>query len=224
MKHSPSSLKAWKTCPRQYAHLRVWKDVEPDPSGPEAQEGTLFHTMLERYLMGAAMRYELPKHLHATLDRIDALRSAGVAVSEGDLALDRELKPAAWDEAWLRGRADMLVREGAVFRVIDFKTGKRGLYWREYWPQIAYYALWLFRRSPAVEKVVGELWWTKLAHGDEQTWTRDDVPKLAREVVGPARAIERSVETLDWPCRPSGLCKAHCPVPMSKCDYSQREG
>jgi len=139
---------------------------------------------------------------------IDSL-GAGELLVEQELTLNVELKPTGWsdDDAWLRTKIDVLVINQKDAKVLDWKTGKR----KPDFDQLELYALQIFTHYPEVERVAVGFVWLKDKAMDREVYMRQDAATLWTKLLTQIKRIEKSVETDNWPARPSGLCR-FCPA------------
>ena len=220
MQHSPSSLKLFDNCPHRFLRERILCDVS-DQGSDAAQRGRAAHEVFERAALGEQAWPEEYAHVRdhlalvceqpAATEVTARLEDVNLAV-EVKLALDAELRPAAWDDGWMRGIVDALALDGKTARVIDYKTGKKRP--QDSAMQMRFYALAVFRHLPKVERVVTDLFWTRTNEHTLRTWTRDrDEDALADSVKAACARVENATA---WPKRRSGLC-GYCPV--SDCQF-----
>lgn len=90
--------------------------------------------------------------------------------------------------------------------------------------QLKLFAAAGFANFPYLDKVkTGYVW---LAHGklDANTFTRDDVPGIWQEFTPRVIRMVTALEKDKFLPKPSGLCRAHCPVPRSLCEFSGKVG
>lgn len=212
---TPSKLKAYETCPRQYYHVEVAKDVDPLPPDERQVQGHQVHAVLDAWIRErlAGKRGWLPPAHRWIERRLEAILSRpGLRVqSEVRLALDRQMRPCGWDDAALRGIADLLITDGRRSMVIDWKTGKR----RPWWLQLDFYALAHWRSTPGVLSVRTAFFWLREPSVDMTTMyasQRDRTDATLR------RRLKEIDEDTTWRARPSGLCKQWCPV--RSCQYN----
>ncbi|MEI2422402.1 PD-(D/E)XK nuclease family protein, partial [Arthrospira platensis SPKY2] len=138
--------------------------------------------------------------------------------TEEEMTLNQQLEPTGWwdDDAWLRSKIDVLVRRGDRAYMFDWKTGTR----RPDFDQLELFAVQVFKHYPAIERVKTSFVWLKEAAMDSQTYTRDQAPAIWTKILAKIQRIEKSMETGNWPARPSGLCR-WCPC-NSFCQYARR--
>ena len=208
MRHSPSSLKLYDTCPRKFYRERVVRDVRPE-MGEAARKGIEQHKLFE--LAVSESRYDdLPAPYGEYVRCVDA--AYPVKRLEHRLALDQDLKKCAWEDAWIRGIADAVWWHPKSRRalIVDWKTGAR-----RPWPlQLKLYAFYILAASPEVAEVTVMFEWLRFYQRDVQRYTQEHRPALARELVKAAETIEADTT---WLPKPSGLCKKYCEVP--DCEY-----
>lgn len=120
MKHSATSLKTWDNCPRLYKAKYVDKIVPYVPNAA-AERGVAIHEKLEH----AVETGQPPADVWTPDGLIPTLHKAK-AVVETAVALTENLTPTGFDsnDAWLRGKIDVLVMGPHKALVIDWKTGK----------------------------------------------------------------------------------------------------
>lgn len=209
---SYSSLKKFKTCPRQYYEVRVAKNFKE----PESTEATLygkeFHKAAEEYVRDGV---PLPPAFNYAKNQLDTLRNLeGEKFCEYEMGLTKDLEPCGFfdPQAWCRGVADLLVinREKGIARCVDYKTGKSMKYADT--EQLQLMALMIFKHFPEVRKVKGGLLFV-VANGfrkddydvaDEHAYWRPWMQTVSR--------LETAHSSGVWNPNPSGLCKRHCVV------------
>jgi hypothetical protein len=199
-----SSLEKYLTCPRQYFHLRVLKDVKDLPS-----EQTIWGEKVhEAFELAVKLDTSLPKEMQgweSFLNKIKAIK--GDKFTEIKLAVNKHFAPCDWDNAWSRGIVDLLVVSGNTAIVADYKTGKRKLS-----DQLSLYAAYVFAHYPEVQTVHTAFVWLKDKKIDRDVLTRSDISKIWLQFIPTTLKIEHSQESNKWPAKPSGLCKQWCHV------------
>lgn len=210
IKWSYSSLKKFKTCPRQYYEVKVTKSFE-EKEHESALYGKEFHLAAEEYLRDGKPldpRFEFARGM---LDTVKAI--PGSLHCEIELGLKKDLTPCSFHDPdyWFRGIADVVVISpcGEKAKVLDWKTGSP-----KYADigQLELMALCIFAQFPQVKKVNGSL--VFVVHGELRTCSyqvekrRDYWAKWIPEV----GRLEAAFESGVWNPNPSGLCKKHCVV------------
>lgn len=200
--HSYSSLKTYKTCPRQYEALYVTKTVKRT-SSPALEKGTEVHQHFEDALNRKAP--DLPNKWGKWQPLVETLRK-GPVEPEVRLAIDREGKPCDfWDKnAMLRGAIDVRLMDGDRVLMLDWKTGK-------VYPdraQADVYAMMQWAQTPDVKIKFSFVY---LEHNKT---VPVDVDK------GATRRVQQLIDTVDaattFSPRPCFACR-FCPV--MTCEY-----
>lgn len=208
--HSYTALKMYENCPKRYYHQRITKEVVDQP-GTATVYGERVHKQLEDYLKAPAT--SLPEESIALQPLCDTLRSSanggGMMLVEQEYTLTSDLQPTSWfaPDAWLRFKLDVLVIRGnntAV--VVDWKTGKR----RPDFDQLEMFALAVFSFWPAITKVKSMFVWTKENATDHETYRIEHKDQMWTRLMTRINRVEKSLDTDNWPAKPSGLCK-FCP-------------
>lgn len=229
---SYSSMSAYETCPKQYYETRItkqWKQAE----SPQMKWGNEVHKALEN-----AVKYARPLPANMAqyqwaLDLVNARKNTSTAHAEMAVALTEDLRPTGfWDtDAWGRGKIDILIEDDAKTTAFngDYKTGKT----KPNSKQLELSTLMCFASYPTLEVVrTGFLWLpepdlkkritqklyrrtdgdhveTLDARGGKLVTTIEDLWEPFRQVVAEMVWSERNNT---WPAKPSGLCRAWCPV------------
>ena len=199
-----SQLDKFETCPRQFYHVRVKKDIVEPPT-EHTIWGEKVHTALEHRVLNNTPLPEGMNQWEGLAKKVTSL--PGEKLCEQKLAVDASFAPVEWRSAWSRGIADVVVLHKDSAVVLDYKTGKRKLT-----EQLMLYAGYAFSTYPEVQTVTTGFVWLKDRKIDKDTYTRGDVPRIWNTFLPRVRKLELAYERDAWPCRPSGLCKGWCPV------------
>ena len=215
LSHSFSAIKMYENCPKRYYHQRVLKEVK-DQGGEATIWGERVHKFLEDRLAKAT---EVPQEVaryDPLCQSIVKLAIGGELLVEQQLTLNVALEPTSWfsKDAWMRSIVDVLVIRGDEAIMFDWKTGKR----RPDFSQLELFALQVFKHYPEVKRVRTAFVWLKDLSMDHETYTRDNEPELWARLMNKVVRIEKSLETDNWPAKPSGLCN-WCPC-KNFCEYS----
>jgi len=229
---SYSSISAYETCPKQFYHLRIAKDVKQEES-TEMAWGNAVHKALENNI-----KYQRP--LPATmaqyqwgLDAIAVRQSTTLIHAELDVAVTAEHTPTGfWDsDAWVRGKIDVIAVDSTYSKAMsgDWKTGKT----KPNSSQLTLSTLLCFDNWPTLEKVRTVFFWLPEQDPRKRTTqklfirrdgdTLQTTDEKGKQVtLSFADAWEPFLDTIEqmkwslqhdtWPAKPSGLCKAWCPV------------
>lgn len=212
-----SSLNAYETCPRRYYHVRVARDVK-EPQTEALAWGNAVHKALEdavngRMLTGSFQAYQ---------PLVDKLKTApGRKHTERKFGLTSGYKSTTFfaKDVWFRGVIDLTVEQGSAVTILDYKTGKV----REDGDQLKLFAAAGFAQYPQATTIrTGYVW---LAHDriTRRDFQRDELPLIWQEFVPRIERMKESEAADKWLPNPSGLCRRHCPVPKSKCEFSGRD-
>lgn len=208
--HSYTAIKQYNSCPKRYYHQRITKEVKDQP-GAATVYGERVHKQLEDYLKAPANA--LPAESAALKPLCDMfteqVQGSGQILVEQEYTLNSNLEPTSWfaPDAWLRFKLDVLVvRDNNTAIVADWKTGKR----RPDFDQLEMFALAVFKFWPEVTKVSSLFIWTKENAIDKEIYRREHEDAMWTKLMTNIHRIEKSLETDNWPAKPSGLCK-FCP-------------
>lgn len=211
---SYSALNSYETCPHRHYRQRVKKDVF-EPEGEALRWGNEVHKALElRIRDGLA----LPKSMQQWEPMVARLlQRNGKSIAEQSLCLNEQLSPTGyWDrDAWVRAKIDYILLAGDKAVMLDWKTGKP----KPDHDQLTLFAAFVFHCYPQVEYVrTGYVW---LAHDckiDSAEFYRKDVPDIWAEFLPRVRRFSLAHEEDRWEKKPSGLCRAWCPV--TDCEFN----
>jgi RecB family exonuclease len=209
---SYSSLKAFKTCPKQYYEVRVAKNFSFPEETEATRYGTDFHTAAELYVRDDT---PLPLHFNYVKSYLDTLKSLpGDKYCEYRMALTKDLQPCEFraPDVWCRGVADLLVvnNETGVARVVDYKTGKSAKYADT--AQLELMALMVFKHFPKIRKVKGGLLFVVANDFRKDTYDVSEEHTYWRTWMTDVARLENAHRTGVWNPNKSGLCRKHCPV------------
>lgn len=199
-----SLLDKFETCPKQYYHLKVVKDVVDTPHVAN-EWGNRVHTALEYRIRDGTPLPEGMTQWEGIAGKLEAI--PGVKYCEQRMAIDENFQPTDWKQAWSRGMADLNIVSGSTGLSLDYKTGKR-----KPSEQLMLYAGYMFAYYPQLTQVDTGFVWLKDKKIDKQRFTRDQVPAIWQEFLPRYHRLLRAYERDAWPPNPSGLCNGWCPV------------
>jgi hypothetical protein len=218
---SHSVLEKFETCPWQYYLVKVSKEVV-DPPGVAMSRGRAVHTSFEKRIkQHLALPGDLAKH-EPLVARMETLAIGGTIEAESQMALDQNYKATTWfaKNVWVRAITDVSVFKRDKAFVGDWKTGKR----KSESAQLKLSAVVLFAQKPWLNEIRNSFIWLDEPDPKQrltaETFHRREAPDLWREFLPRVARLEAAHAQSQWPKRPSGLCKRHCPVPRSKCEHS----
>lgn len=212
---SYSALSSFETCPKQYWHLRVAKDVVEPPS-PYLEEGNRLHSAFDaRIRKGTPLPTVYAMH-EPMLDKL--VKAPGETLSETKMALTRNLTPSPYfgPEVWMRTVIDAAKIRDTDASIFDWKTGKP----KEDTTQLALMAGTLFAYRPELMTVKAALVFVGYTETVRQDFHRDTMGEQWNEIFPRVRDMEVSVGQVSFPPKPSGLCKRYCPV--SQCPHHRQ--
>jgi predicted RecB family nuclease len=206
----------YENCPYRYFRQRIVKDVV-DEGGEASKYGERIHQYLEYRLANDAVLPQEVAHYEPLCLSVERIATGGELLIEKELVLTENLTPTGWfdADAWLRSKLDILVINGNLANVMDWKTGKRNA--DQF--QMQLFAAQVFKHYPEVQSVRTSLVWLKTMEMDTQTYFRADVNAIWADVMKRIQRIHSSVEHDNWPARPSGLCR-FCPA-RHDCDSAR---
>lgn len=199
-----SSLAMFTNCPYRYYRQRVAKDVK-DQLSEVAAWGIKVHKAFEDHVnYGVA----LPEGLDQWAPLATKIKAmTGEKLPEYRFSVGEDHKPCLWKDAWSRGQADLVVRNGSTVVILDYKTGKR-----KPSDQLALYAGYAFDYWPEVTKVMTAFVWLKEKKIDRSSYERKDIPTIWGLWLPTVARLRIAHEKNEWPKRPCGLCRGYCPV------------
>jgi hypothetical protein len=209
---SYSSIKAFKTCPKQFYHLKEVKDYVQDSNTDALMYGKDFHEAAEAYVRDSVA---LPERFKYTKHHLDTLKTIpGTIYCELEMGLTQELNPCGFGDkdAWYRGIADLVIinEETGIARIVDYKTGKSDKYADP--GQLELMALCVFKHFPKITKVKAGLLFTVANSFKKAVFDSSQAHVYWRNWMPLVERLERARETGVWNANPSGLCRRHCPV------------
>lgn len=207
MAWSHSALEQFNTCPKQYYHTKIKKDVK-EVFGADADYGSKAHKFFEDYLKGIG---ELPLDLVQHRKMLDKMRDApGKGYGEQKLALTKEYAPTGFfdRDVWGRAIVDYMKVNGSKVVIADWKFGKM----KDDFQQLNIFIAFIAAYMPEVDTFTAAFYWAKEKQFTQIKRTRAEVPEIWNGIIPRVQKLEVATKTLDFPARPSGLCKKYCPV------------
>ena len=210
---SYSTLDKFETCARQFHEIKVLKTFV-EPESEHQLWGKEVHTSFEDCIKsgGATPLPAKMKHWQKLADQVIAMKGATI-LTELEVALDGNFKPAPWDDCWTRGVIDVVVLGKTTALVIDWKTGKR-----KPSEQLKLYAAYIFALYPNINTVHVAFVWLKDKRIDKETIERSEVWFIWQGFIERVARLRSAHERGSWPEHPSGLCKNYCAV--TSCKYN----
>lgn len=204
-----SRIKAFDTCPKQFYHVNVLKQF-PFKETDAMRYGTEFHEAAEHFIRDGT---PIPDRFAFARPALEALAAkAGEKLCEQKLGLTAELEACDFfaKDVWFRGIVDLLIIDGDVATVVDYKTGKSSRYAER--GQLELMALSVFRHFPEVKTVRAGLLFVIANDLVKAKYQKSGQKDMWRKWLAEYGKMESAFETGVWNPKPSGLCKRHCPV------------
>lgn len=200
--HSFSRFELFDTCPKQFFHRHVKKDLKEEES-EASLAGTRDHKSFElRLKEGLA----LPPHLKKHEEKCEIILGSGMEVkAEEELAIDKELKPCDWwhRDVFLRVKADVTLYSETTAGLLDWKTGKR----KPKNFQLELGAMTQFLHYPKIKSTKAAFLWLRDDATDQETYTRDkDFERILTKTFEKADRIEEAVKEDVWQAKPGYHC------------------
>jgi hypothetical protein len=218
---SYSSLKTFNTCPKQYEHLYILKDV-PREDNDASIYGKEVHSAIEEYIRDGK---PLPAAYERFKDMVDpVLAWDGERHVELKMAVGPDLHPCDFFDPnyFVRGVADLVVVNGEKGRALDWKTGKSSRYADI--KQLELMALLMFAHFPQVKEVAGQLVFLVaqqvVPKEGPVKYYRENAMLMWRNWIYNAVAIEMAIEKTGFNPKPNNLCRQYCPV--TSCTHNGR--
>lgn len=218
---SYSRITCFEKCAFQYKCKFLLK--LPEEESYSAQRGILLHSKAEHFILGDIKGF--PKELKAYKEELKSLREGlfykymDVEV-EKDIAITRDWKPTTyddWNNVWIRGKADVLVKDGDLVTIIDHKMGRM---YDSHKDQANMYSILAFCHFPEAKNVNVEMWY--FDNEDlflSSNMTRKQLPKAKKLLKARIDVIEEEKEfkpTVNEYCKycsfsskEGGPCKAY---------------
>lgn len=218
---SYSVLDSFETCPKRHYLTKVVKTVS-DPPSEAMTWGNQVHKALE-------LRIKNQTPLPASCAKYEPLAVAMLAKAEGGvieaeqkMALSRDYRPVTYfaKDVWVRGITDVTITKGDKVFIADWKTGAP----KPNSEQLQLTAAMTMHHKPWVTSVNNAFVWLKDNSVTTEKFTRDDLPTIWQNFAPRVQRLEIAFAEEKWPAKPSGLCRNHCPVPKSMCQYSGKAG
>ena len=172
--------------------------------------GTAFHTAAENYI---GKDIPLPSKFSFAQKMLDSLKNKqGEKLCELKLGITEDLEPCGFyaDDVWFRGIADLIILDGDLAWVIDYKTGKSSKYADK--GQLELMAMSVFKHYPQVKTVRAGLVFVISNDLVKSTYTEYDKPKLWEKWLAKYKQMETAAIEEVWNAKPNGLCRRHCPI------------
>lgn len=206
---SYSSIDLFKQCPQKYFRLRVLKDVK-EPESDAMRYGTAVHKVAEDYIREGT---PIPEQYAFMREPLESLKNCeGTHLCEHKMGLTKGLEPCDFydKDVWWRGIADLIILQGEVARVVDYKTGKSSKYADT--KQLELMALSIFKHFPQVKKVKSGLLFVIAKDFVKADFNADKQGVHWMRWLEDTARLEKAFEVNVWNARPNFSCKDWCVV------------
>lgn len=205
---SYSKLRSYETCPQQYLHYHILKDI-PEHQGQATNEGLDAHRAYDQRIKTKAplpLPYAHQEHILAKLEKLP-----GEHFSEQKLALTGDFKPTGFfsHDVWFRTVVDFCAVLGSTAAVVDYKTGKPG----SDMTQLQLMSATVMHYDQRIDRVRARLLFMNHDKAEGAEFRRADIPAIWSEILPRVRRMQ---DDDDFIAKPSGLCIRHCSVTSCK--------
>ena len=213
---SYSSLTAFETCPKRYYLTKISKQAY-EPQSEAMKWGNDVHKALEHRLVKNAPLPETMQQFEAIAATVANKAKGKKLEAESKMALTASFKGTTWfaKDVWVRGITDFTIGTKDKVFIGDWKTGKP----TPESAQLKLTAAMTMHMKPYVNEVINAFVWLKTGTVTAEKFTRDDIPAIWQEFMPRVARLEHAIEEEKFPARPSGLCRAWCPVGKALCDH-----
>jgi CRISPR/Cas system-associated exonuclease Cas4 (RecB family) len=210
---SHSALTAYESCPKRFYMVSIAKKIQEPPS--EAMTwGSNVHKAFEAYMKE---HRKFPLGMEGFEPLAAQLRAAGVQAGEtmveSRLSITDKLTPTGYfdRDVWVRSVVDYGIVSPPKVVVVDYKTGKR----KESDDQLALMAGMILAVRDDVHEVSSTFIWLqepKDQQIEKKVYLRDQVGEIWSRFLPRVERFQEAFSRSEYPPRPSGLCRRHCPV------------
>jgi hypothetical protein len=212
-----TKVRNFETCPKRYFHYDLQKDTR-EPETEQLIAGNELHKAFE-------LRIKKGEELPLGMTQYEGLLASIIAApgktyGEQKLAITSNFTPVAFfgKGAWLRVIIDCAKVDGDSAKVFDWKTGRPS----DDITQLQITAAVLFHHLPAVQRVRAAFVFVNHDKIEKAEFLREDLTEIWSEVLPRVKAIERARQEMNFPPKPSGLCKKYCAV--THCPFHGKGG
>ena len=202
-----TSMDTFETCPRQFQHLYVLKDVKNEGSAATIR-GAKCHKQIEDYITQGTEITDLVAQ--NAIPYINSIKAQD-AKAEWTWGLTKDFEPCdfvAPDVAYHDTVNYLALLDGGRAFVVEWEMDDT----TDDFEQMDLFALATFIHHPDVLKIRGMYVWLKPNTHTKKDYTRADMDPLKEQVRKKAQPILLRIERGEFPAKPSGLCLGRCPV------------
>ena len=213
---SYSVLDSFETCPRRHYLIKVAKKVT-EQQNEQMLHGNRVHRALEHRLKERLPLDRHMEHYEPFAQRVERSAVGGRLLTEQKLAINENFQACTYfaKDVWVRVITDFTILKGRHGFIGDWKTGNPN----PESAQLRLSAAVTFAHNREIETITNSFIWLKTGTVTKETFKRSDVAEIWQGFMPRIRRLEIAFEKNEWPARPSGLCKKHCPVGKANCEH-----
>jgi hypothetical protein len=206
---SYSALDAFEVCPFRYFKTKVEKSVK-EPQTQATIWGNQVHKALELRVRDGTALPDGMKQYEPLAAKIAARAQGCTVQTEQKLALTKDFKETTFfaKDVWLRSILDISIEKGTRAFIGDWKTGRKN----PNSEQLQLSAAVFFATRPWIDEITNTFLWLQAGEATVEKFHRDDAPEIWQNFLPRVQRLEEAVALQKFPKRPSGLCRAWCPV------------
>jgi hypothetical protein len=215
MTWSYSSLSLFQQCPRKYYHLRVVKDHK-EPETTAILYGKEVHLAAEEYIRDGK---PIPPQFSQFKEALDVLNNIpGEKLCEYKMGLTKDLQACGFfdENVWFRGVADLLVINGDLAYIVDYKTGKSSQFADA--KQLELMALAVFKHFPEVKKAKAGLAFLVAEDFVKANYDVEESPTKWIKWIQETDRLAKAHETGVWNPKQNFTCRKYCLV--KSCEHN----
>lgn len=201
-------MSLFQQCPKKYYHLRIAKDIVEPPS-EQMRYGLVAHKVAEKYIKDGTPIPPQFSYMQEALDKLKDMK--GDVYCEYKMGLTYDLEPCKFmaKDAWWRGIADLLVVDGGVAKIVDYKTGKNT------YPdtkQLELLSLATFKHFPEVKVVKAGLLFVVHPSFVKEKYHTDDQDERWKKWFERSKELDAAIENDVWNPKQNFTCRNWCAV------------
>jgi hypothetical protein len=207
-----SKLKNFETCPRKHQEVDILKNY--NDTSEHLTWGNSLHAAMASRIADGEVLPETMKQFEAWANRVQVTAATwGMrAATELKLAITPTFERCDYFDkykpVWFRCVVDVLLQNGPVGVILDWKTGKVNPDSQ----QLALTAIAAFAHFPELQEIKTIFVWLDFDGETEETFLRNDIPTIWANVLPRISMLEQAAKVNHYPPKPGGLCRKHCPV------------
>lgn len=196
-----SALSRYESCPKQYWHMNVSKDVKDEDSEFAAEGRAIHEALFARCVKGLALPLNL-RWLEPVAAKFVGL--PGDSSGELKFAMSRNFEPQPYfgSDVFVRVVVDFLNVQGPTALVVDWKTGKV----KPDFTQLKLTAAVLSTHLPEIETFKMAYVWVQHKQVSPLVLQKAQLLEVWNDLLPRVAKIEQAIKDTTFPARKSGLC------------------